>query len=60
MALPNPKELKAFARRFDAEQWGFLCQNQEFLDSFTENLEKTAPLAEKILAKQPKVKTVTA
>lgn len=60
LKYPTPKELKAFARRFDKSQWDFLCKSQEFLDTFTEDLIKSAPLAEKILAKQSKVLTVTA
>ena len=52
--LPSPKELKEFARRFDKDQWLILCNNQEFLDTVVEDLQKSGPLAEKVLAKQPK------
>lgn len=52
---PKPKELKEFARRFDKDQWLILCNSQEFLDTVLEDLGKSGPLAEKILAKTKKV-----
>ena len=49
--LPTPAQMRKFAKEFKAE-WQTLCANQEFLDIFTEDLDKARKLAKKIILKR--------
>jgi hypothetical protein len=46
---PTPKKLKEWASQFTSIQWGFLCENQDFLDIVTVNTETAQVLANNLL-----------
>jgi hypothetical protein len=51
---PTADEMQHFAKGFSLEEWALLCESQEFMNTFPEDINPCRVMAEKILATHAK------
>lgn len=48
---PSSSEMKEFAKRFPLDEWKKLCENSEFVNAVSENLDKAYKISNIMLKK---------